>query len=381
MFCVKCGRSMPNDVKFCPFCGELNQMQYGQVPSTENQVQMTTFSVLHTDEVVSEKQELPRVGSKKKTAIIVLTICTIVIGIIVGISQASKPKSILSPELRQQLLDSQTAQADNNTSASLESPNVDKAENEYAPKIDPSQYSYLYDDKELFADIDNIITEYRNNNYAAGLKYTDKIIVVAGYIDGIYDHRFYMKTDSNSFDSDVEVDIGDWDTWEEWGFSEIVASMHEGDYYIVTGLIYEYVFGQICIKPIKIEKPTASNAASPNPSVPMYSQADKYVGNWEDNTGRLCQMSISEYPEAEYYSVEVNWWVGTSYFLTWTYDAEYNAQDGTLYCYLGSKSGWNAIDQETEFYYDEAGEALLYFGDDGLLYWSNYNGPRDPDHS
>jgi len=107
---------------------------------------------------------------------------------------------------------------------------------------------------------------------------------------------------------------------------------------------------------------------------PVFSEMAKaYIGTWENVSDSACLMEVSPQPVDGYFSVEINWWVGTQYCITWTYAGVYNDDTGGIDCYHGSRSDFYKDGEApyTDDVYIDTGEATLYLLNDDYLEWTN----------
>lgn len=182
MFCVKCGRSMPNDVKFCPFCGTKTQMSLDKSTEVVNQTPFNEGNPSSSEgNIAGEIETVKLSNAKKRNAIIIIaTIFVVTIGVIAGITQILKynpSRSILSQEAQNQLKKMQESGIG-------------------LTRDIPTEYAYI--DENIIADIsvlkhDEIVLRY---DEILGKKYDN-----GGYMIGVdfqtFNCRFY---DDGSFE-------------------------------------------------------------------------------------------------------------------------------------------------------------------------------------
>lgn len=97
-----------------------------------------------------------------------------------------------------------------------------------------------------------------------------------------------------------------------------------------------------------------------------------FVGEWWDEYSQRCYMDIS-CSDGMYYTIEINWSDSAWENSHWYYDGFYDETLGGIYCYGSLIQETYTEDgemEETCIYSD--GEALLWLGDDGYLYWDDH---------
>ena len=94
-------------------------------------------------------------------------------------------------------------------------------------------------------------------------------------------------------------------------------------------------------------------------------------GKWWDSHSQRCNITISQLGNETLYA-EINWSGGASINCTWSFSGKYDAENGIFEYYNCQKviTEYNGdLPDETYEYTDGTGK--LYFGDDGILYWSD----------
>ena len=95
-----------------------------------------------------------------------------------------------------------------------------------------------------------------------------------------------------------------------------------------------------------------------------------YVGTWEDLGGQSCILEIAALPVDGYYSININWWVGTQYNIDWSYSGRYDGTMGGIECSHGTRTDYTSGESSEEVYSD-CGTGWLRLTGDGRIVWEN----------
>lgn len=195
MYCIHCGKELPENSKFCNHCGGLQQTETVNISQTYNDVESNK-----TFRSTRQMREANKVKNKNKGCTTVCSFVAIVLGIlmIIGIFAGDSEPS---------------ESGDTNKSTTEVSTN---------PPIEISA--------------SKLVQAYIDNEVKADMTYDDKTVVITGYVDRI------GQTDSEFSESKPVVYVGTGDSIESClrcylstEQKALVAELEQGDKITLTG--------------------------------------------------------------------------------------------------------------------------------------------------